>query len=116
MNLPLYRAKEIDSNDYIVGYIIEAEGGFWIDGEYDDGHIFHREIDTKTLSINFENMIDKNGKKIFASLSKDGVGGDIYRNGNITAIACVSHGNAISPPFYFDMSTLEVIGIHKGES
>lgn len=38
-------------------------------------------IDSSTLSIHFKNMIDTDGKKIFASLSEDGMGGDIlYRD------------------------------------
>jgi len=35
------------------------------------------EIDPTTLAIHFPNMVDKKGNKIFASLNKDGKGGDI---------------------------------------
>ena len=34
------------------------------------------ECESNTRSVSYPNMIDKNGKKIFASLSEDGVGGD----------------------------------------
>ena len=34
-------------------------------------------IDISTLSIHFPNMLDSQGNKIFASLQKDGKGGDI---------------------------------------
>ena len=36
-----------------------------------------RECDETTRSLNFEDMLDRKGNKIFASLSKDGKGGDI---------------------------------------
>lgn len=36
-----------------------------------------RECDETTRSLNSEDMLDRQGNKIFASLSKDGKGGDI---------------------------------------
>ena len=94
--IPLYRAKKIDSDEYVVGflnaktynlatthhadlphYTIEDDIGIW-------------RIDPSTLSIHFPNMIANdsdrllpNGKKdlrIFASLSEDGKGGDIVNH------------------------------------
>jgi len=42
------------------------------------------EIDPTTLAIHFPDMLDNEGTKIFASLSKDGKGGDIIdRNGDL---------------------------------
>jgi len=38
---------------------------------------YRQEIDPSTLSINFPDMLDLEGTKIFASLSEDGKGGDI---------------------------------------
>lgn len=37
-------------------------------------------IDPTTLSIHFPDMLDSQGNKIFASLQKDGKGGDIVEN------------------------------------
>lgn len=92
MNIPVCRAKKINSNEYIEGYI------FWgkyilldqledvcpvlnHDRRFDfgSGNIAgdYFEIDTTTLSINLPDMIDSQGNKIFASLSEDGKGGDI---------------------------------------
>ena len=76
INLPIYRAKKIDSDEYVMGWysspiIIEGKTYLSItnkDGEY--------RIDTTTLSIHFPNMLDSQGNKIFASLSEDGKGGD----------------------------------------
>ena len=43
-------------------------------------HIY--EIDPTTLAIHFENMLDSQGNKIFASLQEDGKGGDIAKYNN----------------------------------
>ena len=78
INLPIYRAKKIDSDEYVMGWysspiIIEGKTYLSItnkDGEY--------RIDTTTLSIHFPNMLDSQGNKIFASLQEDGKGGDKF--------------------------------------
>ena len=77
INLPIYRAKTIDSDEYVVGWysspiIIEGKTYLSItnkDGEY--------RIDTTTLSIHFSDMLDSQGNEIFASLQKNGRGGDV---------------------------------------
>ena len=76
-NIPIFRAKKIDSDEYVMGWysspiIIEGKTYLSItnkDGEY--------RIDTTTLSIHFPDMLDSQGNKIFASLQEDGKGGDI---------------------------------------
>ena len=77
INLPIYRAKKIDSDEYVMCWysspiIIEGKTYLSItnkDGEY--------RIDTTTLSIHFSDMLDSQGNEIFASLQKNGRGGDI---------------------------------------
>ena len=77
INLPIFRAKKIDSDEYVMGWysspiIIEGKTYLSItnkDGEY--------RIDTTTLSIHFSDMLDSQGNEIFASLQKNGRGGDI---------------------------------------
>lgn len=89
MNIPIYRAKEINSNEYIKGtgttdfLNINNISGF---EHYNDGtrlwlwsNYFWIEIDPTTLAIHFEDMFDSQGNKIFASLSEDGKGGDILQ-------------------------------------
>lgn len=85
LNMPLFRAKKINSDEYVVGYynhtldnrhiiqtlvfqkqIFEAVSLSWFE-----------EIDPTTLSINFNDMLDSQGNKIFASLNEDGKGGDM---------------------------------------
>jgi hypothetical protein len=101
-NMPIYRAKKIDSDKYIDGYYFhqlwvgdyldkDAEEreekinhfitGFTTHDIWDDeeGHFQFmgiNEIDPSTLSIHFPDMLDSSGTKIFASLSEDGKGGD----------------------------------------
>ncbi len=77
INLPIYSAKKIDSDEYVMGWysspiIIEGKTYLSItnkDGEY--------RIDTTTLSIHFSDMLDSQGNEIFASLQKNGRGGDV---------------------------------------
>ena len=77
INLPIFRAKKLDSNEYVMGWYsspIIIEGKMYLsitnkDGEY--------RIDTTTLSIHFPDMLDSQGNEIFASLQKNGRGGDV---------------------------------------
>ena len=92
INLPIFRAKKIDSDEYVMGWysspiIIEGKTYLSItnkDGEY--------RIDTTTLSIHFSDMLDSQGNEIFASLQKNGRGGDIcsvndYIYGGLNGVA-----------------------------
>ena len=93
-NIPIYRAKKKDSDEYVEGYYHSYK-----DNIITEDKVLHRivqkdnplyrfyDIDTTTLSIHFPNMLASdsdryfsNGEKdlrIFASLQKDGKGGDI---------------------------------------
>lgn len=71
MNIPIYRAKRLDNSEYM---IIKLEDFF------NGDTMCIRAIDKKTLAIHFPDMLDKNGKPIFASLSEDGKGGDALEN------------------------------------
>lgn len=85
MNLPIYRAKKIDSDEFVEGYLIDGRFIFkeWIDdvwtsfGETKSNKALVYEIDPTTLAIHFKDMLDSEGTKIFASLSDSGKGGDI---------------------------------------
>jgi len=83
MQPPIYRARKIDSNEYIEGYYEFISGQHIL---HDDKHIRHysvSEIDESTLSIHLDETTDINGKKIFASLSENGKGGDIVSDGDM---------------------------------
>lgn len=83
MNIPIYRAKKIDSNEYVEGFLFKDTDGYFriTTGIKDYKHPFKLPfeylIDAATLAIHFHDMIDSQGNKIFASLSEDGKGGDI---------------------------------------
>jgi hypothetical protein len=75
MNIPLYRAKKIDRDEYVIGfYIFDGARHFLL---ADKGNLVQIQIDVLTLAIHFPNNLDSQGNKIFASLQEDGKGGDI---------------------------------------
>ena len=89
MNIPIYRAKKIDSDEYIEGFYDYSKDVFY-NGKIEESHYikvqkengvaiisYSEKIDQTTLSIHFPDMLDSKGNKVFASLSKDGKGGDI---------------------------------------
>lgn len=75
-NIPVYRAKKIDSDEYIKGYYVsnKENTNSWIRW---DGYM--REVDKSTLAIHFPDMLDSKGTEIFASLYDSGKGGDVLR-------------------------------------
>ena len=107
--IPIYRAKKIDSDEYVKGYLVRADD---YDADADEDQVIYfimdkmenyrtsevwdfvqnSRIDPTTLSIHFPDMLDSEGNKIFASLQKDGKGGDIcqtidYINGTLNGVA-----------------------------
>ena len=87
--IPIYRAKKKDSDEYIIGYPINkthmfVPDSFDVERSGTIGNGFEPYY-FETLSINFEDMIDSEGTKIFASLSENGKGGDIFTHKNFTS-------------------------------
>ena len=107
-NIPIYRAKKIDSDEYTMGYLMKADD-YTCDEDEDQVvyFIMHKmenyrtdlvwdfvcnsRIDPSTLAIHFPDMLDSQGNKIFASLSEDGKGGD-----------CTFMDNGYNEVFTFD--------------
>lgn len=100
LNIPIYRAKKIDSDEYVFGKLIEDYGiGFYLQinkslenicntyGDYGFSTTDFEQIDITTLSIHFFDMLDSQGNKIFGSLSASGKGGDIMKNDEYYGIA-----------------------------
>ncbi len=84
--IPIFRAKKLYSDEYVEGYLLpKFENNYYISLEWSmdfDGYTPDFEkIDISTLSIHFPNMLDSQGNKIFASLQKEGKGGDITDKG-----------------------------------
>ena len=75
INLPIFRAKKLDSDEYVIGFYEGWEEKHFIVTSPKE---FFK-IDPATLSIHFPNMLDSQGNEIFASLSEDGKGGDIVK-------------------------------------
>ena len=82
----LFRAKEKNSNNYVIGYEYynHVEDEYYIT-HYVSGSNY--KVDRTTRSINIEDMIDSQGNKIFASLQEDGKGGDIMQDDEYFGIA-----------------------------
>lgn len=89
MNTPLFRAKKIDSDEYVEGSYIEAiqsiiptKLDFSIKNGKIDIHYSEfnkiKVIDPTTLSIHFPDMLDGQGNKIFASLQNYRKDNDIF--------------------------------------
>lgn len=113
MNIPIYRAKKIDSDKYVEGYYFHQETTKDYENdeseereeviehyifsysrhdvnEHEEGFFeFQRlnQIDLSTLAIHFPDMLDGQGNKIFASLQEDGKGGDIMKDDEYYGIA-----------------------------
>ena len=96
--VPIYRAKKIDSDEYVEGFYFKDLGDdsngfhskeyhFILDGltsySSDSWSPLNEQIDPSTLAIHFPDMIDSEGTKIFASLSEDGRGGDILEYASV---------------------------------
>ena len=135
--IPIFRAKKLDSDKYIIGQYIETEfsNEEYCDIEEQETIIKHciikdfrtvhddyeycnfdiTEIDIATLAIHFPDMLDSQGNKIFASLQEDGKGGDIMQDYEYFGIAkykdcqfVVEYEDCIDN---IDNGNFEVIGI-----
>ena len=109
----LNRAKSIYSDEYFISEDIKFELDLMylrINGKW-------RECDKLTRSINFEDMLDSKGNKIFASLQEDGKGGDAMQDDEYFGIAkykdcqfVVEYEDCIDN---IDNGNFEVIGIQQ---
>ena len=81
INLPIFRAKRLYSDEYVFGVPRQDSKGMceMIINVVEDGiaGVIQRYIEIDTISIHFPDMVDSQGNKIFASLQKNGRGGDI---------------------------------------
>ena len=105
--IPIYRAKKIDSDEYVEGMLGQyVYGDLWIKPINKTG-ISSKcrskwfDIDPSTLAIHFPDMIDSEGTKIFASLSEDGKGGSIFYNSynKYNMYVKYSNGRILMPVF-----------------
>ena len=111
--IPIFRSYELDTAFLIEGSYIK-ENGFYINNNIpdynkpvirhkicDEDGIYH-EVSKDYLSIHFPDMLDSQGNKIFASLNKDGKGGDIVEYDGGQEIIKYSNGTIQSYMFRFE--------------
>ena len=71
MNIPIFRAKKIDSNAYVLGWLLQDCFGYYIIPtnnalRCESLNSESIEIDPTTLAIHFPDMKDSKRNKIFA--------------------------------------------------
>lgn len=96
LNIPIYRAKKIDSDEYVEGYYEHIKGARGYKNDVIKYNIksgrtilnCNSSIDPTTLAIHLTGMLDSKGNKIFASLSDDGRGGDLVQHSGEVALTC----------------------------
>lgn len=111
MNIPIYRAKKIDSDEYIEGFFLfqeESRECIEICQIYNSKIRATYEVDISTLAIHFHDMLDSQGNKIFASLSEYGKGGDIlYYEDDCQPYICEHSSNGTFLFEYLDNKTIK---------
>ena len=89
----LFRSYELDTSMLRVGCYVKENGYYMINDNpvYEQPVTRHYILDSdgtkyeiapEYLSVNFEDMFDNEGAKIFASLQEDGKGGDMFYIGD----------------------------------
>ena len=107
INLPIFRAKKIDSDEYVEGYLEEYNtSDFYI--SLMPNKIDAYKIDPTTLSIHFPDMLDSQGNKIFASLQENGKGGDKTDSGKVMIFDSIE-----TIPYFESWSNYTVTGIQE---
>lgn len=78
--ITLYRAKEISTDNFVIGYLVDKHivTDFNLNRQLGNKieDIEGRIVDLNTLSISFGKMKDEENRRVFASLNKNGLGGD----------------------------------------
>lgn len=119
LNVPIYRAKKIDGDEYVSGYLkftkYNNRTEYVINYVYDSSSVFGEcEIDPTTLAIHFPgDMIDSKGNKLFASLSKDGKGGDVVEYMLERGKKAISVCRYNDKQIVYAQSDVKVIGIQE---
>ena len=118
INLPIFRAKRIDSNEYVIGYLLQDCFGFYIiqtDNALRCESLNNEsiEINPATLAIHFPDMIDSQGNKIFASLQEYGKGGDVFKDEDGHKVVVKYQNKQITYRYYFNEKLGAYLDVHK---
>ena len=123
LNIPIFRAKKIDTDDYVEGIGIEdntlIEYIFQRSSYSSENIAETSEIDLSTLSIHFPNILaedsdvyNSNGEKdlrLFASLEEFGKGGDIVTDGEYDFVV-IFNGRSFNLMFVKDNTFIKFNG------
>ena len=123
LNIPIFRAKKMDSDDYVEGIGIEdntlIEYIFQRSSYSSENIAETSEIDLSTLSIHFPNILaedsdvyNSNGEKdlrLFASLEEFGKGGDIVTDGEYDFVV-IFNGRSFNLMFVKDNTFIKFNG------
>jgi hypothetical protein len=123
LNIPIFRAKKMDSDDYVEGIGIEdntlIEYIFQRSSYSSENIAKISEIDLSTISIYFPDMLaedsnsyDSNGEKdlrIFASLEEFGKAGDIVTDGEYDFVV-IFNGRSFNLMFVKDNTFIKFNG------
>ena len=128
MNIPIYRAKRIDSDEWVEGYLTkDCFGKHFIEKCFqgvDGVSIPSYRVDETTIAIHFVGWRED----VFASIEPTGFGGTLFRwnragiPSHVTLVCVFSGYKAVicdtktmgKLDLFIDASELEVIGIHRG--
>ena len=75
MNIPIYRAKKIDSDDYVNGYLLDkntilTKAYYYVQGMPPEVEEYFNNIDPTTLAIHFPDSINTNSEKVWYNLEE----------------------------------------------
>ena len=110
MNIPIYRAKKIDSDEYVVGRKDSRKDNILYVKNAD---VLYIKIDTSTISINFPDMVDSKNIPIFASLNKDRKGASLVKVKGKNKLSKFAFSVNDIFTYKKKYNTLQVIGIQK---
>lgn len=123
--MPLFRAKKIDSDEYVFGSYFKDKSIHSIithsKTDYADKAFYVNavQINETTIAIHFPDMLDSEGTRIFASLSEDGRGGSIINDETETMIVkwdSIYRSIIVSEEMMFhelNFARVKVIGIQE---
>ena len=75
MNIPIFRAKKIDSNDYVKGYLLDKNtilttSYYYVQGMPPEVEEYFNNIDPTTLAIYFPDSINTSSEKVWYNLEE----------------------------------------------
>ena len=114
-NIPIFRAQRLDNDELVEGYYGEDSVCLHISHYITEhGHGVANEIKPETLAIHFPSMLDINGKPIFASLNKNGIGGDKLTDGYGEQYTCLFNTitNSVVMQYHTKQLQKETIGVY----